>query len=139
MKGRPVSVILATGARYILPLMLLFAFFILLRGHNEPGGGFIGGLVVACGFALFALAYSVADARQILRVDPIRLIGWGLLIALVSGLFSLLLGLPFMTGLWPDFAIPAIGKVGTPTIFDVGVFLVVIGVILNVVFSLAES
>ncbi len=139
MKGRPVSVILATGARYILPLMLLFAFFILLRGHNEPGGGFIGGLVVACGFSLFALAYSVADARQILRVDPIQLIGWGLLIALVSGLFSLLLGSPFMTGLWPDFVIPAIGKVGTPTIFDVGVFLVVIGVILNVVFSLAES
>lgn len=139
MNERPASVIFATGARYILPLMLLFAFFILLRGHNEPGGGFIGGLVVACGFALFSLAYSVADARQILRVEPIQLIGWGLLIALFSGLPALLLGLPFMTGLWPDFAIPAIGKVGTPTIFDVGVFLVVIGVILNVVFSLAES
>lgn len=139
MKERPASVILATGARYILPLMLLFAFFILLRGHNEPGGGFIGGLIVACGFSLFALAYSVADARRILRVEPIQLIGWGLLIALISGLPALVIGLPYMTGLWPDFTVPAIGKVGTPTLFDIGVFMVVIGVILNVVFSLAES
>lgn len=139
MTARPVSVILATGARYILPMMLLFAVFILLRGHNLPGGGFIAGLVVSCGFALFALAYNVADARTVLRVDPITLIGGGLILAFVSGMPSLLLGQPYMTGLWLPFEIPAIGKVGTPVTFDVGVFLVVIGVVLTIVFNLADE
>ncbi len=139
MTARPVSVILATGARYILPLLLLFAVFILLRGHNLPGGGFIAGLIVACGFALFALAYSVKDARHILRADPLAFISTGLILAFVSGMLSLLIGQPYMTGLWIPFELPALGKVGTPVMFDMGVFLVVIGVVLTIVFNLAED
>ena len=133
------TVILATGTRYILPLMLLFSIFLLLRGHNDPGGGFVGGLVAASAFALYAIAYNVQDARAALRVDPRTLIGVGLLCIIISGLLALFTNQPFLTGLWLDTPVPVLGKVGTPVLFDTGVYLGVVGVTLTIIFSLAES
>jgi multicomponent Na+:H+ antiporter subunit B len=133
------SLILSTATRYLLPLLLLFSIFILLRGHHEPGGGFVGGLIAAAAFALYAFAYNVTSARQALRVNPRVFIGLGLLLAISSGLISLLDGVPFMTGRWLEQPLPILGKVGTPVMFDVGVYLVVLGVVLLIVFSLAES
>ena len=133
------SIILSTATRYMLPLMLLFSVFLLLRGHNEPGGGFVGGLVAAAAFSLYAFAFGVERARQALRVDSRTLIGVGLLIAVSSGLVALLTLQPFMTGVWGDNPLPVVGKVGTPVLFDVGVYFVVIGVTLTIIFSLAES
>lgn len=134
-----ISLILSTATRYLLPLLLLFSVFVLLRGHNEPGGGFVGGLVAAAALALYAIAYGVAAARQMLRIDPRALIGVGLLIAIGSGLLSAARGLPFLTGLWVERELPLLGKVGTPLLFDVGVFLVVIGVVLTIIFALSEE
>jgi multicomponent Na+:H+ antiporter subunit B len=133
------SLILSTATRYLLPLLLLFSIFILLRGHNDPGGGFVGGLVAAATFGLYAIAHNVAKAQQTLNVNPRTLIGVGLLIAVGSGLVSVLAGKPFMTGVWGEQAIPVLGKIGTPIIFDFGVYLVVIGVILTIIFSLADG
>lgn len=133
------SLILTTATRYLLPLLLLFSIFILLRGHNEPGGGFVGGLIASSAFALYAFAYDVAQARRALRVEPRLLIGVGLLIAVSSALLSLFRALPFMTGQWIEEPLPVLGKVGTPVLFDVGVYLVVVGVVLLIIFSLAES
>ena len=133
------SLIFSTATRYMLPLLLLFSIFLLLRGHNEPGGGFVGGLVAAAAFALYAFAFNVENARHALRVDPRTLIGVGLLIAVGSGMLSLFGNLPYMTGLWSSQEIPIIGKAGTPVLFDVGVYFVVIGVTLTIIFSLAES
>jgi multicomponent Na+:H+ antiporter subunit B len=133
------SLILSTATRYILPLMLLFSVFLLLQGHNEPGGGFVGGLVAAAAFSLYAFAFRVERARQALRVDPRQLIGVGLLIAVSSAIISLLAGYPFMTGLWGKTPLPVLGKLGTPFLFDVGVYIVVVGVTLTIIFSLAES
>jgi len=133
------SLILSTATRYMLPLLLLFSIFLLLRGHSEPGGGFVGGLVTAVAFALYAFAFNVEYARQALRVEPRTLIGLGLLTAVGSGMLSLFGGLPFMPGLWSSRTIPIFGKVGTPMLFDVGVYLVVVGVTLTIIFSLAES
>ncbi len=133
------SLILSTATRYILPLLLLFSVFLLLRGHNEPGGGFVGGLVAAAAFALYVIAFDVATARRTLGIDPRTLVGLGLLVALGSGLVSLLAGQPFMTGLWSSYTVPLLGKVGTPLFFDIGVYLVVIGVTLTIIFALAEA
>lgn len=134
------SLILTTAIRYLLPLLLLFSLFVLLRGHNEPGGGFIGGLVAAAAFALYAIAFNVAEARRLLRIRPLTLIGIGLLTAVFSGLLApLFSGEAFMTGLWSAREFPAIGKLGTPLLFDVGVYLTVIGVTLLIIFSLAEE
>lgn len=130
------SIILVTATRYLLPLLLLFSFFLLLRGHNEPGGGFVGGLVAAAALALYALATSVTEAQRLLRIELRTLIGIGLLTALFAGLIGLMRGMPLLTGLWSSQPVPAIGKVGTPLLFDVGVYLVVIGVTLKILFTL---
>jgi len=134
-----VSIILATASRYLLPLMLIFSFFLLLRGHNEPGGGFVGGLVAAAAYALYFIANGITEAQKALRTEPIRLIAAGLLTALGSTLPALLAGKPFMTGLWWNTNLPVIGKVGTPLLFDTGVFLLVLGIALKIIFALAEE
>jgi len=133
------SIILSAAVRILLPLLLLFSLFLLLRGHNEPGGGFVGGLVAASGFTLYALAHGVALARLRMRLDPHTLVAAGLLTALGSGCLALFTGLPFMTGLWYGERLPLIGKAGTPFLFDTGVYLLVLGMTLLIVFSLMEE
>ncbi len=133
------SLVLRTAIRYLLPLLLLFSVFALLRGHNEPGGGFVGGLVASSAFALYTLAFDVQRARQLLPVTPRRLIGLGLLVAVFSGLISVLAGDPFMTARWDNRPLPVVGKLGTPLLFDVGVYLTVVGVVLTIIFALAEE
>jgi multicomponent Na+:H+ antiporter subunit B len=134
------SSILQTASRFLMPLLLLFALFLLLRGHNEPGGGFVGGLVVAAAFVLYAIAYGVAAGRRALLMEPSTLLGAGLLVAVGSGVPAVLLGLPFMTAVWTTIGVgPGALDVGTPLVFDVGVFLAVIGVVLTIVFTLAET
>jgi multicomponent Na+:H+ antiporter subunit B len=133
------SMILSTATRYLLPLLLMFSIFLLLRGHNEPGGGFVGGLVAGAALALYAMALGLRSARQVLGIDPRTLIYFGLLAAAVSGLPALFSGLEFMTGLWSAQALPVIGKLGTPLLFDVGVYLVVIGITLTIIFALMEN
>ena len=129
------SPIFRTAARLLMPLLLLFSAFLLLRGHNEPGGGFVGGLVAASAFALYGIAFGVRRARQALLVRPMTLLGAGLLIALLSGLPAVLRGRPFLAAMWASGPV----AVGTPALFDVGVFLVVAGVALMMIFSLAED
>ncbi len=134
------SSILQTAARFLMPLLLLFAVFELLRGHNQPGGGFVAGLIVAASFVLYSIAFSVETARRALLIHPSRLLGIGLLIALMSGLPGAILGYPVMTALWTTVTIgSSVVDVGTPLVFDVGVFLTVIGVVLTIVFTLAEA
>lgn len=133
------SLILSTAVRILLPLLLLFSLFLLLRGHNEPGGGFVGGLVAASGFALYALAHGVSIARRKMYIEPQTLVAAGLLTAAGSGCFALFAGRPFMTGLWGGERIPIIGKAGTPFLFDAGVYLLVMGMALLIVFSLMEE
>ena len=134
------SSILQTGARALMPLLLLFAVFLLLRGHNQPGGGFVGGLVVALSFVLYSLAFGVDASRRALLVSPSTLLGAGPLIALASGLPGVLMGQPFLTAQWAELSVGGtVVAVGTPLVFDVGVFLAVIGVVLTIVFTLAEA
>ena len=134
------SSILQTAVRLLMPLLLLFAVFLLLRGHNQPGGGFVGGLVVAASFVLYAIAFGVDAARRALLVQPSRLLGIGLLVALLSGLPGVIGGDPFMTAVWTSFDTGStVIDLGTPLLFDIGVFLAVIGVVLTIVFTLAEA
>ncbi len=136
-----ISIILRTTARYLAPLLVMLSFFLLLRGHNEPGGGFVAGLIAASGWALYALAYDPAEARRALRMEPGLLIALGLLIAAASGMIALAASEPFLAGKWIDISLPGLGKikVGTPLFFDVGVYLVVWGGTLMMIFTAAEE
>ena len=135
------SLILSAATRFLLPLLLLFSIFVLLRGHNEPGGGFVGGLIAAAAFALHAIATGVRKARRTLRLDPQTLIAIGLATALASGIIALSYELPFTTRLWVTLHNPWLEelKVGTPLLFDAGVYLVVFGVTLTIILALAEE
>lgn len=134
------SMILRTATRLLFPLLLIFSVFLFFRGHNEPGGGFIGGLVGAAAFVLFAIAFGTEVTRRLLRMDPRVMVGWGLFLALVSGIMSMIAGDAFFTGQW---ALPVVFgnelHVGTPLIFDIGVYLVVVGFTLAVIFALEEE
>ena len=133
------SLIVRSSTRFLLPLMLLFSAFLLVRGHNEPGGGFVGGLTAATAFALVLLSEGLEAARRLLRVAPLTLVAAGLTVALASGLPALLQGRPYMTGVWLGVPLPVVGKIGTPVVFDVGVYLVVLGIVLTILFALAEG
>lgn len=133
------SIILSTVSRLLTGLMLVFSVFLLLRGHNLPGGGFAGGLVAAAAFVLHALASGIPSARQLLFFDPRTIMGTGLAVAICSGLAANVGGLPFLSGLWSKTPLPVIGKLGTPLVFDAGVYLVVLGVTCLAVFTLGED
>lgn len=134
------SVLLMTTARLLISILLLFAIFLLVRGHNAPGGGFIAGLVVASAVGLYALAFDIQSARSLLRLHPRTIIAFGLLIAVISALPGIVSGDPFMTGIWADFSIAGESvKLGTPLLFDLGVFFVVIGMVTVAILWLAEE
>jgi multicomponent Na+:H+ antiporter subunit B len=136
------SLILRTATTVLLGLMLLFSIFILLRGHNEPGGGFIGGLIASTAFSLHSLAFGPKALRRLLRIVPRTLITAGLATALVSGLVGMAGGDPFLTGRWAHLGGALAEKgiaVGTPLVFDIGVYLVVVGAVLTVVQALQED
>ena len=130
------SVILTTAARLVTALMLLFSIYLLLRGHNEPGGGFVGGLVAASALFLHAIANGVAATRRAIRVGPRTIAVFGVAVAIVAGLTAAVVDAPFLSGLW---AFPAGIPLGTPLLFDVGVYLVVVGAVATLVFALEED
>ncbi|MGO1244025.1 MAG: Na+/H+ antiporter subunit B [Sphingobacterium sp.] len=131
------SAILQTATRYLLPILLLFSVFLLLRGHYYPGGGFVGGLVASIAFVLHSFANGTKATMKILRYKPLSLIPIGLGTAACSVILPLAFGLPAMTGLWLEEPIPVIGMIGTAIFFDLGVYLVVIGVVLTILFTIA--
>ncbi len=130
------SLIFRTTGRLILPAALLFSVYVLLRGHNEPGGGFIGGLIAAAGIAVHALPRGRDALSALLRVSPKTIIGLGLLLALASGLPALLLDLPYLTHQWGTvLGLP----VGTTLVFDIGVYLAVVGSVLTFLLYYLEA
>ncbi|WP_205648863.1 MnhB domain-containing protein [Acuticoccus kandeliae] len=128
-------IIFATMSRVFFALMLAGSVFILMRGHNDPGGGFVGGLMAAAAFATLALTEGVGAVRRRLRIHPVVLLGTGLTIACLSGLPGLLSDASYLTHWWTSGAV----HLGTATIFDIGVYLVVLGGVLCLVLRLYEE
>ena len=141
MKTQMNSLILRTTSHFLLPLLVIFSLFLLLRGHDEPGGGFIAGLVAAAAIALYLFSIGIKAARQVLWVDPRNLFGIGLTLAALSGLPAIFYGQAFFTSQWWPIYLPPFGtlKLSTPLFFDIGVYLVVVGSVLTIVLTLAEA
>jgi multicomponent Na+:H+ antiporter subunit B len=178
------TIIFATAIRYLTPLFLLFSVYILFRGHNHPGGGFIGGLIGSIAFVFHALAHGsdrtvntyfrlklYSQGKQpehaspqymwdlvrantwrraeevtpvnwryyIVRVRPAYMMALGLFLASISGVPGLLQGKPYMSAFWLEREIPIIGTLGTPTLFDAGVYLLVLGMVLKMVFTMSKE
>jgi multicomponent Na+:H+ antiporter subunit B len=122
-------------------LLIVFSIYALFRGHHEPGGGFIGGLLIAAAFTLHALAHDVPTTRRLLGVDPHILLGAGLLTAVGAGLIGVFTTGTFLKGVWGEVTLPGLGQVslGTPLLFDLGVYGVVMGMVLMIIFTAAEN
>jgi multicomponent Na+:H+ antiporter subunit B len=135
------SLILPTATTLLMPVLILFSIFLLMRGHNEPGGGFAGGLVAAAAFVLLSIASGVAQARRALPLDPRTLIGVGLLLMLLAGVVApVVYAEPFLTAYWWPVSWGEVEfSLGTPLVFDIGVYLAVAGTILLIAFSLEEE
>ena len=124
----------------LLPLVAAMVSGLLCRVIPRWAAHSVTILGVAASFVLYAIAFSVDAARRALPIRPSRLLGVGLLVALSSSVPAALIGRPFMTAIWTEIAAGSTSlAVGTPLIFDVGVFLTVIGVVLTIVFTLTEG
>ena len=135
------SLILKSATRLLVGLILTFSVYLLMRGHNAPGGGFAAALVAGTGFALFAIAEGPTVVRRAIRTTPQKITTSGLILALASGLAALVIGRPFFTGIWwisQSRQAPSLA-VGTPLFFDIGVFLAVLGTILTLILALEEN
>lgn len=121
------SKILMTSTRGLFPLLLLVSLALLWRGHNEPGGGFIAGLVAASAYALRHLAGVPRAFARALGLAPRPLAATGLAVAVLSAWVGPALGEPLMRGVWVE-PVPGLA-LGTPLAFDVGVYLLVTGVV----------
>jgi multicomponent Na+:H+ antiporter subunit B len=134
------TLIFRTIGPFIVAIMLVFSVFVTLRGHNEPGGGFIGGLIAASAIAIYGMSTGVVAVRRALRINPIAIAGAGAALSGLAGFASLAFGVPFLTGLW---AIAEVGgyeiNVSSPMVFDVGVYLVVFGTISAVALALEDD
>jgi monovalent cation:proton antiporter len=135
------SLILTTVTRLVFFVVLLFSLYLLLRGHNNPGGGFIAGVMSALGILLQAIASDLRYVRQVLRAEPRLLSGVGLLISLITGLVPMLFGYPFLTSTFGHLHAPWLGEVelASAFFFDLGVYLVVVGGTLLMIMTLAEE
>ena len=132
--------ILATIAQSVLPLALLVAVFIFLRGHNMPGGGFIAGLVTAVALILQYVAQGVGWMKARLRIIYPRLIACGVLISTLTGMASWLFDRPFLTSWFDHFELPLVGEfeLASAMAFDLGVYLTVVGATLLILSNLGQ-
>ncbi|TCT35498.1 Na(+)/H(+) antiporter subunit B [Martelella mediterranea] len=134
------TLIFRVAAPILSSLMMLFSIFVLLRGHNAPGGGFIGGLIAASALAILGIAMGVGAVRRAIFFHPMSIAGAGLLLSSLSGFISIFAHVPFMTAHWiypKIFGVEV--AISTVTTFDIGVYLVVVGSISSIFLALEEK
>ncbi|PVB61066.1 Na(+)/H(+) antiporter subunit B [Labrenzia sp. 011] len=133
------TIIFRTIAPFLTALMILFSVFVLLRGHNDPGGGFIGGLIAASALAIFGIACGVASVRRAIYFHPMGVSGFGLFLAALAGILSFFKSQAYMTSQWLIFELFDVEiALSTPMVFDIGVYLVVVGAIGSIALALEE-
>ena len=135
------SVVLETAVRVVFHTILVFGLYLLFAGHNQPGGGFVGGLVAGCAFVLRYIAGGRAALRAAVPVDPGIPLGLGLLLAAGTGAAAWLLGGQFLESGKVELDLPVLGtlKATSALPFDLGVFLVVVGLVLAMLRTLGAE
>ena len=132
-----ISLILYTASRFLMTVMLLLSLWVLLRGHNSPGGGFIAGLISASAFGLYLITHDSEKLRKLIRLSLFSLLAIGLTVAFLAGLIPLVFGKSFLTDIWLHLGDHP--KLGTSLLFDVGIYLVVLSGILIIMVTLKEA
>jgi multicomponent Na+:H+ antiporter subunit B len=128
-------VILQTATKVVLFIILIFSVFIFFTGHYTPGGGFVGGLLTSGAIVLLLLAFDLETVNKILPFNYINMIAIGLLFSIGTGAGALFFNVSFLTHAYTHIEIPILGDISlhTATLFDLGVFLVVVGVTMTII------
>lgn len=129
------SILFSTASRLFFALLVIFSLFMLLRGHNQPGGGFIGGLIAAAAYIIIVFAEGTDAARRALRLDPRSIAVAGVGVVLISGLAPALIKTDPFTGIWFQLLGLPLSNI---LLFDIGVYLAVFGAMLTLVFALED-
>ncbi len=132
------DVILRTMSRVIVLIIISFSLYLFFAGHNNPGGGFIAALMTAAALILLAVSFGMDTVRRVIRVDYRILTAIGLSIAILTAAGSFIFGAPFLSHAFGHFELPILGdtELATAVLFDLGVYLAVVGVVMNIIFAI---
>jgi len=135
------NVILRTVSKLVVFIILTLAVYLFLAGHNSPGGGFVGGLVLAAAFVLLFIVYDIETIQKAIPLDFKKVAALGAFISVSTGVGALFFGAPFLSQSFGYFDLPVFGKteLTTVTIFESGVALVVVGVVCTIILSISED
>lgn len=135
------DIIFQTATKVVVFIIIIYSLHLFFSGHYTPGGGFIGGLMTASGIVLLLLAFDIRTIVNILPIDYIKMTATGLLIALLTGIGSFFFDVPFLTHTFSYVDLPVLGttSLATAVLFDLGVYLVVIGVTMTIIQTIGET
>jgi len=135
------EVILQSISKIVVFIILTLALYLFFSGHHAPGGGFIGGLVLASAFVLILLAYDIETLKQGIPIDFKLVAATGSLLVLLSGILSIVFGHTFLYQSFVFLNIPVYGEVelSSVTFFELGVALTVLGVVVTIILSISED
>ncbi|UOE95616.1 Na(+)/H(+) antiporter subunit B [Alkalihalobacillus sp. LMS39] len=135
------NVMLHTITRIVTFIILIFSVYLFFAGHNNPGGGFIGGLMTASALLLLYLGFDMGSIKKALPINFTTMIAAGLLISLLTGIASMFRGDPFLTQYFDYFQLPILGETELTTAlpFDLGIYLVVVGIALLIILTIGED
>jgi multicomponent Na+:H+ antiporter subunit B len=135
------DLILQTVTKVVAFIIIIFSIYLFWTGHYTPGGGFVGGLMASSAFVLLLLAFDVKTVKNVIPFDYKMIVATGLLIAVLTGLGSFVFGVPFLTHTFGHPHLPGLGEVSlaTASLFDLGVYLVVVGVTMTIIQTIGES
>ena len=135
------SPLLAAGAQTMVPTLMLFSVYLLVVGHDVPGGGFAGGLIASSALLLVFLTFGRRGLRRAFPIDPETAMGFGLVLAIAAGVVGLVFGGTFLTYEYAAWTVPVIGdiKLSTLLAFDLGVYIVVVGLVTTATLKLGSD
>jgi multicomponent Na+:H+ antiporter subunit B len=135
------DIILQTVTKIVTFIIITFSIHLFFAGHYYPGGGFIGGLMTASAIVLILLAFDFKTVKHVIPVDYKKMIAVGLLLAVGTGIISIFANTPFLTHFHGYFDLPLMGKTGltTASLFDLGVYFVVVGITITIIQSIGEN
>lgn len=135
------NLILQFTAKIVFFMIIFFAVHIFFAGHYTPGGGFVGGLLASSAIVLLVVAFDLETVKNLIPINFIYVVGCGLMISLLTASTSMFMGKPFFTHFYDTYTLPLIGKTSlhTAALFDLGVFLVVVGVTMTIIQTIGED
>ena len=135
------DLILQSVTKVVVFIILTLSFYLFFSGHNNPGGGFVGGLVLAAAFVLLCLAFDIETVKEGIPVDFKLVAALGALIVVTTGLISVFINKPFLNQTFKIVELPFFGEIelATVTIFEAGVSLAVVGVVVTIILSISED